>query len=297
MSLTLLNRLFGGRGTASALAAALPADPLDLHAFAERHAQALRAAWPQARVRLSFGAHLADTRIDWSLADGFADTQFVGDGYRRYLAAPATLERVLAEQVAAARESRRRFDRGADAELDDAILPVLKTRAWHELALQQARSIGGGARSAFVIEPLAGDLVLTYAEDRPESMDYLSPAEAERRGLDRDALRACALRNLRRFLPELDVQGENGLYAARLDRNYDASMALLFEHWRERAPVNGEAVFAIAARDELLLCGSDDRPALRALRTLAQEIVRDSAYGLSAQLFVQRGGALCAFDG
>lgn len=297
MSLTLLNRLFGGRGSEPAQAASLPADPLDLHTFAERHAQALRTAWPQARVRLSFGAHLADTRIDWSLADGFADAQFVGDGYRRYLVAPAALEQVLAEQVAAAREARRRFERGAEAVRDDAILPVLKTRAWHELALQQARSIGGGARSAFVIEPLAGDLVLTYAEDRPESMDYLSPAEAERRGLDREALRACALRNLRRFLPELEVQGEDGLYAARLDRNYDASMALLFEHWRERAPVRGEAVFAIAARDELLLCGSDDRPALRALRTVAQEIARDSAYGLSAQLFVQRDGALHAFEG
>ena len=113
MSLTLLNRLFGGRGSESARAASWPADPLDLHAFAERHAQVLRAAWPQARVRLSFGAHLADTRIDWSLADGFADTQFVGDGYRRYLAAPAALEQVLAEQVAAAREARRRFERGA----------------------------------------------------------------------------------------------------------------------------------------------------------------------------------------
>ncbi|MDT0955683.1 hypothetical protein RNT98_12965, partial [Staphylococcus pseudintermedius] len=146
-------------------------------------------------------------------ADGFADAQFVGDGYRRYLAAPAALEQVLAEQVAAAREARRRFDRGAEAARDDAILPVLKTRAWHELALQQARSIGGGARSAFVIEPLAGDLGLTYGEDGPELMDYLSPAGAERRGLDREALRACALRNLRRFLPELEVQGEDGLYA------------------------------------------------------------------------------------
>ncbi|MFK3647070.1 hypothetical protein ACI2IY_01360 [Lysobacter enzymogenes] len=295
MSLSLLNRLFGGRGPRPEPHA--PADPLDLHAFADRYAQALRAVWPQAQLRVGFGAQLADTRIDWSLPDGFADTRFVGHSYRRYLDAPAALEQVLAEQVAAAREAQRRFGRGGDAALDDAILPVLKTRGWHELAQQQARSIGGGARIAFVIEPLAGDLVLTYAEDRPDSMDYLSPAEAERRGLDRDGLRACALRNLHKFLPELDVQGDGGLYAVRLDRNYDASMALLFEHWRARVPVRGEAVFAIAARDELIVCDSLDRHGLHALRSIAAEISRDSAYGLSAQLFVHRAGALCAFDG
>lgn len=295
--MSLWSRLFGegdARRPRSAPVALI--DPLDLHAFTERYAQALRAAWPQAQLRVGFGAQLADTRIDWSLPDGFSATQLVGLCYRRYLAAPAALERVLAEQVAAARESQRRFGRGAEAADDDAILPVLKTRGWQELALQQARSIGGGAPVAFAIEPLAGDLVLTYVEDRPDSMDYLSPAEAERRGLDRETLRECALRNLHRFLPELEVQGQDGLYAARLDRNYDASMALLFEHWRERAPVRGEAVFAIAARDELILCDSEDRQGLSALRAMAQEISSTSAYGLSTELFVHRGGALRVFE-
>ncbi|QWP78597.1 hypothetical protein J5226_09465 [Lysobacter sp. K5869] len=295
MALSLLNRLFGQRAAEPALGALT--HPLDLHAFTERYAQALRATWPQAQLRIGHGAQLADTRIDWSLPDGFADTRYVGHSYRRYLDAPGALEQVLAEQVAAARESQRRHARGAEAALDEAILPVLKTRGWHEVARQQARAIGGGARVAFVIEPLVGDLVLTFVEDRPDSMDYLSPAEAERRGLDRETLRECALRNLQRFLPELDVQGENGLYAARLDRNYDASMALLFEHWRARVPVRGEAVFALAARDELIVCDSQDRHGLSALRAMAQEISRDSAYGLSAQLFVHRGGALRVFEG
>lgn len=311
MGKSLLSRLFGARAAQPAPAAL--AHPLDLHAFTERYAQALRAIWPQAQLRIGHGAQLADTRIDWSLPDGFAETCHVGHSYRRYLATPAALEQVLAEQVAAARESQRRHVRDAEAALgeaalgeaahggaghDGAILPVLKTLGWRELAQQQARSIGGGARVALMIEPLAGDLVLTYVEDRPDSMDYLSPAEAERRGLDRERLRECALRNLRRFLPELQVQEqEDGLYAARLDRNYDASMALLFEHWRERVPVRGEAVFALPARDELIVCDSHDRHGLGALRALAQEISRSSPYALSAGLFVWRDGGLRAFEG
>ncbi|ALN59510.1 hypothetical protein GLE_4168 [Lysobacter enzymogenes] len=291
MPMSLLSKLFRGRRPARADAGVCPA-PLDLHAFTERYAQALRALWPQARLRVGHGARLADTRIDWSLPDGFAATQFVASGYRRYLDAPEALERVLAEQVEAARALQRRHALGAQAGDDDAILPVLKTRGWHEVALQQARAIGGGAGIAFVVEALAGDLVLSFVEDRADSMDYLSPSEAERRGLAPDALRARALRNLQRFLPELEIEGGDGRYVLRLDRNYDASMALLFEHWRERAPVRGEPVFAIAARDELWLCGRDDDEGVQRLGEAAAEISRTSAYGLSSALFVWRDGAL-----
>lgn len=294
--MSLLSKLFGGRRTRRAGAQA-PV-PLDLHAFTERYAQALRAAWPQASLRVGHGARLADTRIDWSLPDGFAATQFVAHSYQRYLDAPEALERVFAEQLEGARELLRRYAGGAaagDGAGDEAILPVLKTRGWHEVALRQARSTGGAI--AFMVEPLAGDLVLAYVEDRPDAMDYLSPAAAECRGLDSARLRERALRNLQRFLPELQIEGGDGRYVVRLDRNYDASMALLYALWRERAPVRGEPVFAIAARDQLWLCGSDDEQGLHQLREAAAQISRSSAYGLSAGLFAWRDGRLHALPG
>lgn len=287
--MSFFSKLFGGKRETPGLT-----HPMDLHAFADRYAAALRQAWPQARLSVAHGALASDTRIDWSLDDGFRATNFLGNSYQRYLDAPESLEEVFADQVAAARESLRRFAAGGASEehANTAILPVLKTRGWHEVALQQARSIGNGTGIAFIVEPLAGDLVLTYVEDKPDSMSFLSPEEAERRGLDGPELRELALRNLTRFLPELQLRGDGGRYAARLDRNYDASMVLLFDRWREGVQVRGEPVFAIAARDELLVCGSEDRESLQSLREIAGEISQASAYNLSRDLYVFRDGGL-----
>lgn len=289
--MSIFSKWFGGKREQPGLV-----HPMDLHSFADRYLAALHEAWPEATLNVSHGALAADTRIDWSLPDGFKATHFLGNSYQRYLDAPTTLQAVFADQVASAREMQRSFER-ADAPSTATILPVLKTRGWHETALQQARSIGAGARIPFIVEPLAGDLVLTYVEDTPDSMSFLSPDEAERRGLDGEALRAQALSNLSRFLPELDVQGGEGRYVARLDRNYDASMVLLFERWSERIQVQGDPVFAIAARDEVMVCGSEDSASVASLKDIAAQIAQSSAYNLSHALFVHRDGELHAFAG
>lgn len=289
--MSFFSKLFGGRQEV-----AQHAEPMDLVVFAERYAQALRAAWPEAEVAISHGAGAADARIDWRLPDGFQATHFLGNSYQRYLDAPDQPEAVFAEQIASARELQLGVGRGSDA-ARATILPVLKTRGWHEIALQQTRSMGMRNAMPFIVEPLAGDLVLTYVEDSPDSMSYLSPAEAERRGLDAQALRCQALENLTRFLPELELQGGGGRYAVRLDRNYDASMVLLFEHWRDRIEIRGEPVFAIAARDELMICGSEDADSLASLQDVAGEIAQSSAYNLSPRLYVHRDGRLHEFAG
>ncbi|MGH8080724.1 MAG: hypothetical protein ACREP7_09120 [Lysobacter sp.] len=290
--MSFFSKLFGGRQEVPALT-----HPMDLHAFADRYAAAIRQAWPQARLAVSHGALASDARIEWSLPDGFKATHFLGNSYQRYLDASDLLDEVLADQLASARAMQREFEQGGSDERapnNAVILPVLKTRGWHEIALQQAKSIGAGGQIPFIVEPLAGDLVLTYVEDTPESMSFLSPAEAQRRGLDREALHAQALSNLTRFLPELDVQGGEGRYVARLDRNYDASMVLLFDRWRERVDVQGEPVFAIAARDEVMVCGSEDVEGVASLRDIAGKIAQSSAYNLSQALFVFRDGGLSA---
>ncbi|UJB20180.1 MULTISPECIES: hypothetical protein [Lysobacter] len=284
--MSFFSKLFGGRPEGRPLE-----HPMDLHAFADRYAALLREAWPHARLAITHGARVADTRIEWSLPDGFKATNFLGNSYQRYLDAPQRLSEVLSDQLASAQAMQRSFVDGDSDEAGRAnavILPVLKTRGWHEIALQQARSIGAGAQIPFIVEPLAGDLVLTYVEDTPESMSFLSPTEAERRGLGREALHAQALNNLTKFLPELQIQGGEGRFVARLDRNYDASMVLLFDRWRERIDVQGDPVFAIAARDEVMVCGSDDAESLASLKDIAAQIEQSSAYNLSRALYVFR---------
>ncbi|QWP78598.1 hypothetical protein J5226_09470 [Lysobacter sp. K5869] len=289
--MSFFSKLFGRKPAAPAASSSV----LDLKAFAERFAGELRDAFPDAHIRIVPGAQ-NDARIDVSLPGEIQAGLQLGNAYQRYLSAPQELDAVLADQMASVREMQRRLaSDDADA---GVVLPVIKTREWHEVAMQQLRAAQPEAAQApFLIEPLAGDLIVTYVVDTPASMSFLSPQEAEERELHGEALRGHALDNLAKLLPELELKGGGGRYAARLDRNYDAGMALLFDRWRERIEVRGEPVFAIAARDELMVCGSEDGESLAELRGIAQEISRSSPYGLSAGLFVWRDGGLRAFEG
>lgn len=291
--MSVFSKLFGRKSPAPAASSPL----LDLKAFAERFAGELRDAFPDAHIRIVPGAQ-NDARIDVSLPGEIQAGLQLGNAYQRYLGAPHDLDAVLAEQMASVREIQQRLS-SEDADGDaGVVLPVIKTRAWHDVAMQQLRAAQPQAPHApFVIEPLAADLIVTYVVDTPASMSFLSPDEAEQRELRGEALRAHALDNLAQRLPELELKGGGGRYAARLDRIYDAGMALLFDRWRERIEVRGEPVFAIAARDELMVCGSEDAESLAELRGIAQEISRASPYGLSAGLFVWRDGGLRAFEG
>lgn len=293
--MSFIRKLFGRKPAAPGASAA--PSVLDLQAFAQRFAGELRDAFPDAHIRIVPGAQ-NEARIDLSLPDGIQAGLQLGNIYQRYLSDPQELESVLADQLATVREMQQRLSGEDEAAEAGVVLPVIKTRSWHETAMNQLRaSQPDRSDEPFVIEPLAGDLLLTYVVDTPASMSFLSPQEAEQRELRGEALRAHALDNLARWLPELELKGAGGRYAARLDRNYDAGMALLFERWRERIEVRGEPVFAIAARDELLVCGSEDGESVAELRAIAQEISRTSPYALSAGLFVWRDGALRAYEG
>lgn len=267
------------------------AKPMAVGAFAEHYKKALSRAFPGAVITLRHGADAAGTSLGIEGADGFKGSQYLGNAYDRYRSDPDSLEQVIADHIGSAKDAQRGF--ASAGQEDWIILPVVKTRGWLEVSLQQLQHLQKpGDAQPFVIEPLAGDLLLTYVKDMPSSMSYLTPRELADMGLDRSALRAHALDNLARFLPQQQFQGGHGRYAVRLDRNYDASMVLLFERWRERLQLDGEPVLAIAARDELLICGSRDAESIGSLRAMAQKISRESAYGLSAELFTWRGGAL-----
>jgi hypothetical protein len=281
--MSILSRLFGGKPPTPAL--------LSVHDYAERYADTVRAACPGAVVTVEHAVSAAQTRVHWVADDGFKASQFMGNAYTRYLQEPRDIDNLQARQLEEARTVQATFD--APLPGLDCILPVIKTTGWAETTAAQLDAAGVPHESRPLSWPLAGDLLLAYVEDLPDTMNYVTAARLKSLGLEEDALRSLALKNLSRLLPALDVKGGGGgRYAARLDRNYDASMVLLFSQWRSRLDVAGEPVIVIAARDDVLICGSDDAASLAELQVMADTIAADSPYGLSRQLFVWRDGAL-----
>lgn len=283
--MSFLKKLFGARPSA-------PLQPVSVAAYAEGYATHVRLALPGTHVEVEHGATPGLTRVHWTFPDGGKVSTFLGNAYARYLQQPEAMNALFAEHLADARRTQEADD---STELS-RILPVLKTTEWVSASQAQLASSNAPADQFPVLGKLPGSLVLAYVEDTPEAMRYITPSRQKRIDTDFAALNDTALENLKAFLPQLRVEGGGGRYAARLDHNYDASMVLVFEHWRDRLSVPGDPVFAIAARDELLICGSEDHESVAALRDMAREIAAKSAYGLTSELFVWRDGRLQVLD-
>jgi len=280
--MSIFGKLFGRKPSATP----------GLQALMERYAQAASARFPGVRPVIALAATAAESSVVLHFPEGSQFTQFFGNVWPRCQAGPEAVDEVFAEQFASIERVRREWEDDANRE-PGLILPVLKSRGWHDASLQQLRDAGVAVGDApFVVRPFVGDLVMTFVEDRPESMNYIGAKSARERGLDDEALFAHALENLAGLLPQLRIEGGGGRHVARLDRNYDASMALLFDRWRDRVDVPGEPVLAIAARDELLIGGTGDIKTLLQLQQIAGEIVEQSAYALTSRLFVFRNGRL-----
>lgn len=264
---------------------------LDVQGFAQAYARAAEQRFPGVQVSIEEATSAAGTKVRWTMPDGTEVAQFLGNAYAAYERARLDLDAIIAMHLDAAPTGRQ-----ADPATRRAnVLPVVKTRFWLNTSMKQFEQAGVGGEP-FVTEPLADDLLTVYVEDRPEAMSYLSVQELEALQIERNSLGELALGNLRRFLPQVTVEGQDGRYGVRLDGNYDASMVFLQEEWRGKVDIDGTPVLALPARDELLVCGSGDAGSVRTLRNMAAQIMAQSPYALSALLYTWRGGKLAVYE-
>jgi uncharacterized protein YtpQ (UPF0354 family) len=228
------------------------------------------------------GKDAAGSHVAWTMPNDTVATQYFGNWYARYRQDGSDIEALLMAQL----EDALSIDMAANRipSIED-ILPVLKSNDWRAAALAQLERTTLDRREVpFITRPFVGDLLVTYVTDTPDSMQFVTPSTLSSLGLSEADLHDTAIRNLTRRLPSLEIKGGGGRYAARLDRNYDASMLLILDQWRDRIAIQGDLVVAVPARDEVLLCGVDDPDTAASLAVAAVEIRSASAYELSAQL-------------
>lgn len=275
--LSSLRSLFGGK----------PVDPpMDPAAFAEEVARRVRAAVPEIDVKVVGELELA---ID--MTDEGGNRAFLHNAYQMYQGeSPKRRDDLIDRFVASFAEAAKGLERSPEA-----IIPVVKDRAWLVEIEASMRQMGGQGQDK-VYEHLNDDLVVVYAIDTPSNIAYLNPEELARLGVERDALRALAVRNLRGLLPGIEVQRGEKLNMITADGNYEASLLLFSDLWeREREKLRGEPVAAVPARDLLLFADSADADAVAQLRQLAAKMREEAAYSLTDRLFVLREGQWLPF--
>lgn len=265
--------LFGGR------AAEPPMNPDD---FTEEVARRVRLAAPQLDVQVVNALELAI-----NMGEDGGNRAFLDNAYQMYQGESARKRsdvidrfvRSFAEAAAGLERSR------------DAIIPIVKDRGWLEEIRLSMQRMGSEKVQENVYEDINDALVVVYAVDTPSNIAYLSPDELESLGVQREDLRALAVRNLRGLLPGIEVHRGDLVNMITVDGNYEASLLLFADLWeREREKLRGEPVAAVPARDLLLFADSADPDAVAQLKQLASKMRAEATYALTDRLFVLREG-------
>ncbi len=254
--------------------------------FTDEVARRVRVAVPEINVKVVGELELA---ID--MTDEGGNRAFLHNAYQMYQGeSPKRRDDLIDRFVASFAEAAKGLERSPEA-----IIPVVKDRAWLVEIETSMRQMGGEGQDK-VYEHLNDDLVVVYAIDTPSNIAYLSPEELARLGVERDALRALAVRNLRGLLPGIEVQRGEKLNMITADGNYEASLLLFPDLWeREREKLRGDPVAAVPARDLLLFADAADADAVAQLRQLATKMREEAAYSLTDRLFVLRDGQWLPF--
>ena len=265
--------LFGGRA----------ADPLmNPDDFTEEVARRVRLAAPQLDVQVVKALELAINMSEDGGNRAFLDNayqMYQGESARKRSDVIDRFVRSFAEAAAGLERSR------------DAIIPIVKDRGWLEEIRLSMQRMGSGKAQENVYEDINDALIVVYAIDTPSNIAYLSPDELESLGVQREDLRALAVRNLRGLLPGIEVHRGDLVNMITADGNYEASLLLFADLWeREREKLRGEPVAAVPARDLLLFADSANPDAVAQLKQLASKMRAEATYALTERLFVLREG-------
>jgi uncharacterized protein YtpQ (UPF0354 family) len=170
------------------------------------------------------------------------------------------------------------------------LMPIVRPRGFVDGLLAAAAEVGDPT-AAPVHVPLAGDLYVVLAFDTPSSIGVTSESALEALGLDGAAALAQARRNFADYAAQTLVwEEEQGLRIAVLDTNYESSLLLLDDVWRElETEMGGPLAVAVPSRGLLVVGRADDPEHMDILEGLAFE-APFNPYPLSARVFVRRGG-------
>jgi uncharacterized protein YtpQ (UPF0354 family) len=265
------------------------AENLDRRAFTEAAAAVARAAMPAAQVTVKGDLHL-ETRSQ----AGEEITTDLHNTYETYLLAPERRDDIIRSYIGVLVEAVTFGD--AKTPLDRSrIVPVLKPLRWVDGARQVQREAKVDPKPEILTDPFNSELAIVYAEDRPQSMRYLTTRDDTG---DRAKLRHLALGNLHRLLPKIEMrEGADHIFLVEAGGNYEASLLLADGIWSSgQIKVDGDPVVAVPRTDALLVTGSRNRAGVAHLRGVAAKLAGEP-HGLTPVLFVYRDGKFVKFEG
>src|SRR5258705_1233524 len=195
--------------------------PISAAEFIEAFAHILRERMPGLKVTIC-----GPLELKLMGKDGGEQSSFLENAFTEYRAHPGLQTEVLEKFTSALRETLEETHEQIDR---TRIVPVSKDAAYIEDARQALESRGhDAAAAAQAHDRYNSELVVLYAADTPKNMRFLTEENVRELGIERNELRALAIRNLRNVLANVEVAGDNGLYLVSAGGGYEAR-PLLFD--------------------------------------------------------------------
>lgn len=215
---------------------------------------------------------------------GDLDYQYhIDNGYIAYKAEPDSINVIISRYVAST----------TDLYVDqkavnmESVIPVIKPIEY----LEEINSLNKDGKSfPMITEKYNDQLVIAYAEDSKNSIKYLTEGDFKSLSMSMDTLKAIALRNFDKIIPNIQRQGDNGLFMITAGGDYEASLILLSSIWtKENFPVDGEFIVAIPNRDMLLITGSKNKNGINKIREIVADAYKTGNYQVSDHLYKWTG--------
>jgi len=141
-----------------------------------------------------------------------------------------------------------------------------------------------------LIDPLFGDLVLTYFHDLRPTYPVVAEAELHEYSLSRDELRELALRNASEAWRNLGVRTNGSVVeVVGADRGMTACTALYSRFWDEMERIDGKVIAAFPHRDLVIYAPATDPACIPALRQAVGRVDFYDPLALSRQLYRRHG--------
>jgi uncharacterized protein YtpQ (UPF0354 family) len=140
--------------------------------------------------------------------------------------------------------------------------------------------------------PFAADMIVMYAIDRPDHLEYLSNEVAAATGFTAEKLHDAAVKNLPSRLGKVQLHdcGE-GVFGLSAGGTFEASLLLLDDLWHQLAErLPGEPLAAVPSRDLLFVVGSARPNANDLIASRARIELAEKRYAISQSVLVRRGG-------
>lgn len=188
------------------------------------------------------------------------------------------------------------FKKKASAFEPDALTIVPRIK--HTNFLKYLKETGVAEAEMPPMEPLVADLLVTYAFDTPQLFMMAMPHHVKQLGLKPEQLRPLAMDNLRRQIPQIQIEeivldGGPRMNRVVTGNGCEACTILAPKFWDDVAPkVNGRLVVAVASRDVVLFCGDGSKADVDAMIELGRVAFQQAGnHGLTHKLLTREEGA------